>query len=621
MSHISDTLRGPSSRSSETLARVSSETREAQRSPTTRWAITGIGVLGLALPVAAYFWFIHHYGVNTIWNDQWDDVNVIQHSYSGTLGLGTLWMQHNENRIFFPNLIVLLLAHTTHFNIIVEQYLSGVMLTAAAGLFILAHKRRSPSTPWVYYCPVPILMLSLVQEGGSALWGFQMSWYLVMLALAVALFLLDRRTLHRLALAGAITAAVVGSFSSLQGLLIWPTGMVLLYHRRRTKGAVLAWIAPAIVTGLVYFYHFDSRVNVGNQTKPFYVLQHPITAIRFFLFAIGNIVGVQGLPNIGVLFLGIIIFAVAISVVLAYGVRRNKADGSPIGVSLVCFGLLFAATITEGRAWLGVTYLPFALWYTVFDLLIPVGAYLALLGRPNLAREARQSDQRPHSLFRDGPFERLLGLPTTRRPARRWDATLLLAIRAIVIAAICTQFFFGIENGLRGARAWHQNQLVAADVTVNIDKAPDPLVQSALDCACSNDANYIRQMVHVAKTHRLSLFATDAPALYAREGLPADHTPPVTSMISPKNGARLKGGSLLKASASDNYGVTNVEFRITGGMLHDVLIGTGTPLLYGWLGAWSTNAVPDGVYTLQSVAYDAARNSGRSAGITITVAN
>jgi len=32
--------------------------------------------------------------------------------------------QHNENRIFFPNLIVILLSRTTHFNVQVEEYLT-----------------------------------------------------------------------------------------------------------------------------------------------------------------------------------------------------------------------------------------------------------------------------------------------------------------------------------------------------------------------------------------------------------------------------------------------------------------------------------------------------------------
>ena len=116
------------------------------------------------------------------------------------------------------------------------------MLVLATGLLILAHRRRSPSTPWIYYCPIAIVMLSFVQYL-NALWGFQMAWYLVMAALALALFLLDRPVVNWLVLAGAIAAAVVGSFSSLQGLLIWPAGLVLLYCRKRQR----IWSSPGSV--------------------------------------------------------------------------------------------------------------------------------------------------------------------------------------------------------------------------------------------------------------------------------------------------------------------------------------------------------------------------------------
>jgi hypothetical protein len=97
--------------------------------------------------------------------------------------------------------------------------------------------------------------------------------------------------------------------------------------------------------------------------------------------------------------------------------------------------------------------------------------------------------------------------------------------------------------------------------------------------------------------------------------------PPTTSVLVPSSGANLSGSKWLDASASGNVAVTKVEFRLTGGALNDALIATGTPTYYGWLAGWNTTTVPDGSYTLQSVAYDASGNSGCSAGITITVAN
>jgi hypothetical protein len=203
------------------------------------------------LPIAAYFWLIHHYGVNTIWLDQWYNIDLIGHP----LSFGALWAQHSEHRVFFPNLIVLLLAHTTHFNILFEEYLSAVMLCGVVGLIVLADKRWSQSTPWIAYFPVPFVLLSFVQAG-STLFGFQLAWYLAILALAVALFLLDRPALTKLALTGAIAAAAIGSLSAFEGLFIWPVGLLVLYRRRASRGLVLAWIASFAVTATAYFHNY-----------------------------------------------------------------------------------------------------------------------------------------------------------------------------------------------------------------------------------------------------------------------------------------------------------------------------------------------------------------------------
>jgi polyvinyl alcohol dehydrogenase (cytochrome) len=98
-------------------------------------------------------------------------------------------------------------------------------------------------------------------------------------------------------------------------------------------------------------------------------------------------------------------------------------------------------------------------------------------------------------------------------------------------------------------------------------------------------------------------------------------TPPTTSVIAPSNGASLSGSQWLDANASDRFGVTKVEFHLTGGTLNDSLIATATATSWGWLASWDTTAVPDGTYSLQSVAYAADGNTGRSSGVAVTVKN
>jgi outer membrane protein assembly factor BamB len=95
--------------------------------------------------------------------------------------------------------------------------------------------------------------------------------------------------------------------------------------------------------------------------------------------------------------------------------------------------------------------------------------------------------------------------------------------------------------------------------------------------------------------------------------------PPMTHVAIPSNNATISGTQLLDAFAS--AGVTQLQFEVTGGTLNHSVIGTATPTYYGWLVNWNTTTVPNGVYTLQSVASYGGEVSGTSPGITFTVAN
>src|SRR3954470_6993936 len=111
----------------------------------------------------------------------------------------------------------------------------------------------------------------------------------------------------------------------------------------------------------------------------------------------------------------------------------------------------------------------------------------------------------------------------------------------------------------------------------------------------------------------------------------ADTTAPTVRIIAPATGATLSTITVLDAQASDEVGVTSVEFRLTGGAFSDYTIGYGTRTVYGWIFRWDlrgcpdgtcdqhTFAVPTGPYTLAAVAFDAAGNAGRSAAIAITI--
>jgi hypothetical protein len=153
------------------------------------------GALLRLVPVVMYLAFIHEYGVNAIYYDQWENIGLLTHtrylfnSYSHTT-VAMLWAQHGEDRMFLPNLVVLALGRLTNMNIMTELYISGTLLVLAFTLIIVAHRQDVPRTRLVLYVPAAFLVLTfgLIE---NTLFGFNLWLYMVIAALASTIFLLD----------------------------------------------------------------------------------------------------------------------------------------------------------------------------------------------------------------------------------------------------------------------------------------------------------------------------------------------------------------------------------------------------------------------------------------------
>ncbi len=94
---------------------------------------------------------------------------------------------------------------------------------------------------------------------------------------------------------------------------------------------------------------------------------------------------------------------------------------------------------------------------------------------------------------------------------------------------------------------------------------------------------------------------------------PADKAAPTVAMTSPATGANVSGTVTLKATASDNIGVTSVQFLVDG-----VSIGAGTGSGTYQL-SWNTANVSTSHHVLQAVARDAAGNSTTSSSVIVVV--
>jgi hypothetical protein len=94
-----------------------------------------------------------------------------------------------------------------------------------------------------------------------------------------------------------------------------------------------------------------------------------------------------------------------------------------------------------------------------------------------------------------------------------------------------------------------------------------------------------------------------------------DTTAPVVSLTAPMPGLSVSGMSTVSASASDNVGVTGVQFKIDGADLGQELAMPPYSL------QWDTSTASNGSHTITAVARDAAGNMTTSAPVAFFVNN
>ncbi len=93
-----------------------------------------------------------------------------------------------------------------------------------------------------------------------------------------------------------------------------------------------------------------------------------------------------------------------------------------------------------------------------------------------------------------------------------------------------------------------------------------------------------------------------------------DNTAPTVSITSPTANSKVSGVVTVNVSASDNVGVTKVEFKVNGAVF---ATGASAPFSF----SWDSRTIGDSMVTLSATAYDAAGNSQTSVPVSVTVAN
>jgi hypothetical protein len=436
------------------------------------------------LGAAAYFGYVARFAATGVYQDEWNWVGLVSKSYAGTLTLGDLWVQHNENRMLFPNVIAILLGRGTGFNDLAFIYLGAALLVATACLLAVACRRELSRHPFAYL-PAIFVIFSVAQYENS-LWAFQLAWFMAVACIAGAIAMLTARRLDTSRLVGAIALGVVASYSVIAGLTIWPAGLVALLRPGVTRQQQTAWcVAGVALTGL---YVVDYRRETFGGLP-----SHLPQAVQGFFVSVGSVVpALTNAPRTGAdltvpTVIGAIITVAAGLVLVSWAVQRPRDRVLTVAAALIVVGLLFDLMLMPSRLSRDVLNATLSR-YTTFNLVLLAGVYVGAIRVLIIALESAQR----------------------RRIAIKW------AFAGLTVALVCVQIPAATRAGVLGGTRTYAMHSEAANLTANRAIAPRSLV-AAYAYATSYD--YFQTQAAFLEANHMNVFGDGEGAYYRQVGI------------------------------------------------------------------------------------------------------
>ncbi len=466
------------------------------------------GKIMALIPLVFLIGMVVKYAVNVPFLDQWELVPLLEKSYQGTLTFYDLWAQHNEHRLFFPQIMMLLLARLTHWNI---RYELAVNIILALGIFavlirqvkITERKLKVVRLPWAI--PAISLIVFSVSQYQNWLWGWQLQMFLSLLAAVCSIVLLANGGFCWRRFAAAALLGIVANYSFASGALIWPIGLLLLlvvtagFPQRRA--AIGGWIGVGTLTLAAYYYHYQKPEEHPAISL---VFKMPLAYAGYVFKYLGGMCA-QGLAG-NTSGDAVVALIIGLAVTIATGwagwtlLRKKIAD---LGILLPYFGLSLysvGSSLVTGLGRLGIgnnealvsryCTMTVPLWVSlvVFLILLKVDSYQAMdAANAALAQKKRKYTTRHY-------------VKQALRKIAGWfllNAILILFLGLLVVGSICATDY-----------ASFQSQVQADGRNCLLKLAADPAL--AEDCEGLRflypRLAVIQERYPVLVKHRLSLF-------------------------------------------------------------------------------------------------------------------
>ncbi|MBF0524224.1 MAG: hypothetical protein HQK56_03905 [Deltaproteobacteria bacterium] len=245
------------------------------------------------VPITATIALTAYFYVNIPQWDQWDTAVILAKKFAGDLSWRDLWALHNEHRLLFPRLLMLLLSHLSGWNIAWELALNVVIALTTLTLIIYQlclTKQSIEKFNVALLIPIMSFLVFSFTQAENWLWGWQIALFLNVAAACLGFIALARAGSNWVYFILAVIGGVVASYSFAPGLLFWPIGCLWLWFGKSSSPRmrlfrVGLWIALGALVVALYLHGYT---KAQNQSPVSYGLHHPLEFILHALAFLGS---------------------------------------------------------------------------------------------------------------------------------------------------------------------------------------------------------------------------------------------------------------------------------------------------------------------------------------------
>lgn len=327
---------------------------------------------GIMLPLVVTFYFVYKYGYTVPFWDEWEFVTFLEKFHNHTLTFTDFWAVHNEHRMLFPRILMLILANMSGWNILLEAY-SSIIFAAFSlyCLFSMLDDIQDSQKYSILKIIISLLLFSMIQYE-NWLFSFSVQYYMAMTGVIASVWSINKWQGQMRGLVTAILAAIFSNYSLGAGLFIWPSVLLMLIFQKKWKlKHILIWIFAGFVTCASYFYKHPGSAFGLPMTL---FLSQPLNFVKYIFSFLGAPLA-QDIST--AIWISLILFIIIILSML--DIRRldkKRFDKMIPWLTLIIYVILNAVIIGMGRIHLGINQALSSRYTTISTLFVISAAVL-----------------------------------------------------------------------------------------------------------------------------------------------------------------------------------------------------------------------------------------------------